>query len=264
MKKFTTKLLMSIIAVAFAFVALGTSTYAWFSMNTEVTVTGMQVVAKSDNTYLLIGDGENNTAAKIQGLETAVTVDLAISDDDSKVYPSAPKTADDIGEGKKFADGTAVTDATSAAAFANWYTANAEKSSEATMKAGTAKSLTKFDGYVLVKTVYLTVAKGANPAKALTATATFAQKGEGNDLSAARVLVTTDLGAGGMAVLSSTNASNVAIAPADAEITENTLVTVNLYIYVDGNDSKIFTNNTANLKGATISLAFNVSSVPAA
>ena len=50
MKKFTTKLLMSIIAVAFAFVALGTSTYAWFSMNTTVSATGMEVGAKSNST----------------------------------------------------------------------------------------------------------------------------------------------------------------------------------------------------------------------
>jgi len=264
MKKFTTKLLMSIIAVAFAFVALGTSTYAWFSMNTSVTVTGMQVVAKSDNTYLLIGDGENNTYTKIQGLEEAITVDLAITETQSKVYPCAPKQASDIGENKKFADGTPVTNATTAAAAGNWYTAQASKSSESTYKDGSAQSLTNFANYVLVKTVYLTVAEGANPATNLTATATFTQKSTGNDVSAARVLVTTDLGDGGMAVLSSANGTNVAIAPADAQITDKTLVTVNLYIYVDGNDPKIFTNNSEYLKGATIALAFNVSSVPAA
>ena len=48
MKKFTTKLLMSIIAVAFAFVALGTSTYAWFSMNTSVSASNLTIKAKAD------------------------------------------------------------------------------------------------------------------------------------------------------------------------------------------------------------------------
>ena len=64
MKKFTTKLLMSIIGVAFAFVALGTSTYAWFAMNQEVAVTGMQISAKSDSTYLIIGSENNLTTVQ--------------------------------------------------------------------------------------------------------------------------------------------------------------------------------------------------------
>ena len=37
MRKFTTKLLMSLIAVAFAIVALGTSTYAWFTLSGTAT-----------------------------------------------------------------------------------------------------------------------------------------------------------------------------------------------------------------------------------
>ena len=50
MKKLIPALCMLLIAAAL----LGTSTYAWFSMNNTVTATGMQVKAKSDTKFLQI------------------------------------------------------------------------------------------------------------------------------------------------------------------------------------------------------------------
>ena len=56
MKKLTKKLMLSILTVALTFIALGTSTFAWFSMNDTVTVTGMKFKTQvGDN--LLIADG---------------------------------------------------------------------------------------------------------------------------------------------------------------------------------------------------------------
>lgn len=60
MKKLIPALCMLLIAAAM----LGTSTYAWFSMNTTVTATGMQVKAKSDAKFLQIAEsatGWNDT-----------------------------------------------------------------------------------------------------------------------------------------------------------------------------------------------------------
>lgn len=54
MKKLTRKLLLSIIAVLFAFATLGTSTFAWFSTNTKVTASSMSVTAASPEPYLQI------------------------------------------------------------------------------------------------------------------------------------------------------------------------------------------------------------------
>lgn len=48
MKKLTKKLFLSVFTALFAVVALGTSTFAWFSMNTTVQATGMQAQAKAD------------------------------------------------------------------------------------------------------------------------------------------------------------------------------------------------------------------------
>lgn len=268
MKKLIPAICMTLIAAAL----FATSTFAWFSMNTQVTATGMQVVAKSDNTYLLIS-GTNSTASAIQG-EGLTTVALTVSDAQAKLYPSAPVLQDGevaylaTDSGHKTVAGANITTAgvkvtneTTANAVTNWYTATAATSNAATIKEDTVKQLTDFTGYVIVKTVYLTVAAGANPANNLTVTPTFAQKGVGSDLSAAKVIVTTS--DGGFAVLSnSDNGTPVDIKGSNTSLTSSTVLTVKIYIYYDGNNTNVFTNNAAELTGATIDLAFDVTAVP--
>ena len=254
MKKLIPAICMTLIAAAL----FATSTFAWFSMNTHVTATGMQVVAKSDNTYLLIS-ATNSTAPTIQG-EGKTTVALTVSDDKAKLYPCAPALTDDEAAYLATGSGQKVTNETTASDFKNWYTATAAASNAATIDTNTVKQLTDFSGYVIVKTVYLTVAAGANPANNLTVTPNFKQKGVGSDLSAAKVIVTTS--DGGFAVLSSSkNGSPVDIKGSNTNLTSTTVLTVNIYIYYDGNDTNVYTNNATNLTGATIDLAFDVTAV---
>lgn len=268
MKKLFPAICMTLLAAAL----LGTSTFAWFSMNTQVTATGMKVTAKSDNTYLLISSTKSS-ASDIQ-TENATTVALTVSDEQSKVYPCAPALNDPevgyltVASGHKTVAGADITTAgvkvenyATAAAVTNWYTATAAASDASTMKEGTAKQLSTFTGYVIEKTVYLTVAKGANPANNLTVTPTITQKGSGSDISAAKVLVTTDGDA--FTVLSKEqNGTKVDIKGSKA-ITDETVLTVKIYIYYDGNDTNVYTNNAAKLTGATIDLAFDVEAVKA-
>ena len=279
MKKFTTKLLMSIIAVAFAFVALGTSTYAWFSMNTQVTVTGMEIGAKSENTYLLIGTGDNDTADEIQ-VGSPITVSLAPGENESTtVLPSKPVSASEVaaengevnfGSGVYFAhgDAEAVEDATTAADYANWYTAVSHNPAaaiawstdnpSADIKQLDANGVT-FSDYVIKKTVYLTLADGSDNAHNLTVTPTIALKsGQGEsvtDITAVRVLVATG---DNYAILNSTMTTAQSLHTADFTITDTGVVAVDIYIYYDGSVSAVNTNNSANLAAATINLAFNV------
>ena len=72
MKHFGRKLFASIIACLLCLTALGTSTYAWFSMNKTVTVTGMQVEATAEGS-LVIKTGSAPT-------ETDSTVDIDFAD----------------------------------------------------------------------------------------------------------------------------------------------------------------------------------------
>ena len=45
--------MISVLSVALAFIALGTSTFAWFSMNTEVTASGMSLTAATPVNLLI-------------------------------------------------------------------------------------------------------------------------------------------------------------------------------------------------------------------
>ena len=289
MKKITRKLFISIIAVAFAFIALGTSTYAWFSMNTTVTVNNMELTAKSDNTYLLIGTVNN--AATIQAISPeSNATNVNVTFEDPEVYPSTPAlTAEKaallpvqtyyVAEDQEVIDGekevgdvkvkglkvdkTAITvagaevnDKASAAVVTNWYTATAASSDAPTMEAGSARQLTTFNGYVLTSTVYLTVAQGANPANNLKVRATITQKTGGNDVSAVKVIVATP---DKMVVLNNNSPlTDLFDNDHNTEINANGTLEVNIYVYYDGEAAPVYTNNMANLKGANISLAFTV------
>lgn len=62
MKTLRKKLFLSILAVAFAVVSLATSTFAWFAVNTRVTVSGMSVKTKVSSNLLIAGDELDSTA----------------------------------------------------------------------------------------------------------------------------------------------------------------------------------------------------------
>lgn len=251
MKKLIPAICMTLIAA----VMLASSTFAWFSMNTTVTATDMQVVAKSDNTYLLISS-TSSTANAIQ-TENNTTTELTVAN--PKVYPCAPVT--NSTETGKLTSTEIVTSA-NASTVGNWYTASAGASNKADIDWETAKVLTTFEGFVIQETVYLTVAKGANAANNLKVTPTIAKSGEsGTSVDAARVLITTS--DGGFAILSK-DSVDVDIKGNNTNLTDSTVLTVNIYIYIDGNDATVNTNNAANLAMATISLLFSVEAVKAA
>lgn len=265
MKKLIPAICMTLIAA----VMLASSTFAWFSMNTQVTATGMQVAAKSDNTYLLISR-DKTTAAEIQA-QNKITVDLAVDSSEAKVYPCAPAISSTevaylATSGKTVSGapittaGVEVTNMATASAFTNWYTATAKTSGASDMQDGTARQLTAFTGYVIRRTVYLTVAVGANDANNLTVTPAIT--GTGEDLTAAHVIVATSDG-GFVNLTNTNNGTKVDIKGSNTALTESTVLTVEIYIYIDGNNTNIFTNNIVDLTGVTIELAFDVEAVTA-
>lgn len=251
MKKLIPAICMTLIAA----VMLASSTFAWFSMNTTVTATDMQVVAKSDNTYLLISSTKS-TADAIQG-DNDTTTALTVAN--PKVYPCAPVTnSTETSE----LPGTAIVTSANASTVGNWYTASAGASNKADIDWETAKVLTTFTGFVIQETVYLTVAKGANAANNLKVTPTIAKSGEsGTSVEAARVLITTS--DGGFAILNKDSGAED-IKGNNTNLTDSTVLTVNIYIYIDGNDATVNTNNSVNLAMATISLLFSVDAVKTA
>lgn len=235
MKKLIPALCMLLIVATL----LGTSTYAWFSMNTTVTATGLEVTAKSNNVDLIIGL-ENDLETVQTDLKTEV--EFTLTGDDVKVYPSAHET---------------VANATDAADVSNWYYKEADVAS-ASASTKDAHVLTAFTDYVLVYNMYITLAEGSNPAQNLTVSATIASnetsEEEAATFAAVRALVVTDSAA---AELSPATASSSTVLA--ASVTDEALIPVTVYVYYDGNDSTVYTNNIANLDGATIDLEFRVS-----
>ena len=258
------KLMASASMLMVSVMMLGSATYAWFSMNTRVTVDGMSLTAKSNNTYLLI----NKTQTTASGIQTAALTAESFTDADAVLYPASPAlTEAEAGylttSGKKV-DETAITTAgvqvdtaAEAAAVTNWFTAYAVDPTAPTINAATARQLTGWTDYVLIKTVYLTVAVGSDGANNLTVTPTFTQKTGGTDITAAKVLVTTS--DNGFAVLSSAqNGTEVDISGDNTTLTDSDVLTVNFYIFYDGDEAPVYTNNMANLKGADFECAFDV------
>ena len=292
MKTFTKKIMVSIIAVAFAFIALGTSTFAWFAMNTKVTATGMEVGVKSNNTYLLIGNEyDTNDATTIEAIKDAnenTTVTFTLTAAQSTVLPSKPLEASEIGadqtdntkpaEGKRFASGTPVTDYATAAAPANWYTAangnpayaddsikDEHKLCSSDTQAADYDADYVFSNYVIKRTVYLTLATGANDANNLTVKASISLKeGQSNEqvnISAVKVLVVTD--SDNMITLDASQENNNQVknlytAQNNTTLTDHSLVKVDIYVYYDGSEAAVYTNNAAVLAAAKIDLAFGV------
>ena len=66
------KLIPALCLLLVSAMMLGTSTFAWFSMNTTVTATGMTVSAKSDNVFLVIKEG-STFASSVTSTEVTST-----------------------------------------------------------------------------------------------------------------------------------------------------------------------------------------------
>ncbi len=273
MKKFR-KLIPAFVLLLISTAIMSSATFAWFSMNTTVEATGMQVTAKSNNTFLLIGSGEDDTAGEIQtanSLTTAVTVDPA----EAYVFPAKPVEADDVTN--VISSATAITAAT-ADNPERWYTAastdpahSTTNSSGNTVFNAQVLSSGNFSDYVIKRTVYLTLAAGSDDAYNLMVNLSSFTDGlpvvsgsaSATDKSAVRVLVVSGTN---MIILDPTMVGTPQSlhGTLNQTVTDDAVVRVDIYIYYDGSAESVYTNNIANLTGAQIELEFKVEVKPAA
>ena len=255
MKKFR-KLIPALCMLLVSALFVGTSTYAWFSMNTSVTATNMQVTAKSDSIYLLI----SNTSTDADAIQTEGMTNVAIKTEKAAIKPSALISAEQAPNAIK-----GVIDDYSSAA--SWYKAQAEAVSDSKQKDDTAETLTEaeFGQYVQKFTYYFTLAKGSNNAQNLTANGcTFTidetgLTGNAKTMSPVHILLVCGKNTAEFKVGDeNTTAKETVLA---SSVTDNDIVKVDAYVYYDGNDMNVYTNNVANLAGAKIDLSFSVTAV---
>jgi hypothetical protein len=212
-------------------------------MNTTVQATGMQITAKSDSTFLLINSGDNDTLAEVQ-TQKAILTSIAVDTEEAQVYPSAHN---------------ALTSASDAATAGNWYYKTADSpDNSASSTAAVPLTAANFDKYVIKRTVYITLAPGSNPATNLVVSAAFASNGtasgnNSNEFAPVKAVVACN----GVVVELDKTTTSSATALA-ATVTDAALVTVDIYLYYNGADTSVFTQNIANLDGASVNFSFSV------
>lgn len=244
MKKFR-KLIPALCMLLVSALFVGTSTYAWFSMNKEVTATNMSVTAKADTPFLQIrangGSGEWATKATL----TASGTDLSL------IHPTTIKQGAMVWEyatSKNPADAE-VNNATAAKTL----TGTASE---------TGATVLANDGvnYVLQQDLHVRLVDNGNSAINLKVKEVSFAAGDNSIAASGRLLVVSDTGYqlfkltdGKVTAAEAGSADSLIAAPKPG-----TEYTLNAYFFFDGTDASAFTNNAENLSAVTAEITFSI------
>lgn len=244
MKKFK-KLIPALCMLLVSAVMLGSTTFAWFSMNTTVTATGMTVNATSDELFLTIQYGStfDKTSVATSATSTATAKSL---------LPVAHGTVD-AGTGTA----TAITAAADMTDHTKWYYAYSDSNTTATAKANSAAqvaSVAALGNYIASETFSVGVNDKSGAKKFANLKVTSVTIPENKGLVLVLVCGTK------VVTFSATSASiteNNALTDADG--LESTTITA--YYYINGNDKNVFSNNATQITGQ---ISFTLSATAAA
>ncbi|MBR5943184.1 MAG: hypothetical protein IKZ81_07590 [Clostridia bacterium] len=242
------KLIPALCMLLVAAVLMGTSTFAWFSMNDTVTATGMSVTVKADQVFLEIAAGH---AANADAVQAGGLISATATTASAVLYPAAHQAAANT---IATADATTTTgtDPDTVTTMTNWYYRTSSDPSEymgTTPSAELPIEQADFGKYVLVNEFSLTVADGSNAVSDLKVdTCTITTSGD----QAVKVLVATSsasqefsgTGGAGSTVLRSSN------------LTSSDVEYVKIYVYWDGNDTDVFSNGIADLVNTSVVVTF--------
>jgi len=245
MKKFK-KVVPALCALLVSAVMLGSSTYAWFSMNTKVTATGMTVNAKSDSKFLQIVAGTAGFADD----EAQISAEAVNKTKELRPTSAVKAIGADNLTLTELAQADKATDIKWVEAFSN-DPASSTKNGEYKEVTTAAQASDVSNLYTLINDfkVRLNPKAGANSAENLsvtgvtiTSTATVAK----NDLLASvRVLFVCGdewaIWSNGAKVSASSDTSVLAATVTTAP------TAIKVYIYFDGEDSATTTNNATKL-----------------
>ena len=259
MKKFK-KLIPALCMLLISAVLMGTSTYAWFSMNNKVSVSGMEVTANSDATYLVIS---NDT---ILGTTTSLTRNI-----NGTILPVSYTNT----EIKNKANDTTLVSAE------KWFTAEGTSTTNGAAKEDTKKELTISEAnnkgtannkdYYVVDTFYIGLTAGSSAVqsgKGIQADVTF----KATKASSLNKALTVKIVYGNNKLDADTTTTQTYVLGTDSTdevvkystaLQANDLITatatkVTVYIYFDGEDANCTTANAIDLAGISVSINFYV------
>ena len=222
------QLLAAVAMVLVAAIAVSSSTFAWFAMSKTVTATGMTVTAKTDAIFLEINGTEDSGAYGLTGTNAL----------DAQLYPAHHEAWTALANVTDF-------DLNDDSTNDNWYYRFNANSDNATNAMGDKNYIGAFTDYVAVTSYNVRL----HPGSAAT----------GYDLYVSNITIPADKGitvviAGANGYKEFSAADNGAIAFAAADILSDTVTetpqVINVYIYFNGDDSHVYTDNITALTGS--------------
>ncbi|MBO4331249.1 MAG: hypothetical protein J5827_04155, partial [Oscillospiraceae bacterium] len=235
-KALKSQLLAAVAMVLVAAIALGGSTFAWFVVNSSVTAKVSQISAQTNAGSLVI---KYNATA----VSSDLTADVA-SIESTPLYPA--QWADNFkanGDPKGAEDGVYQFET----GFASVVTAADLKADTLTAVGNPAAAVT---GEYAVLNAFNVSAKGSNLSNLKVTAATISDAGNTNLDTALRVLVVCGENwvlCDKDGIVDSKSATEGFLA---STVTAGADTAVNMYVFYDGNDTNIFTNNLPSLASA--------------
>lgn len=252
MKKFK-KLIPAFCAMLVSAAMLGTSTYAWFSVNKKVEANGMSVTAQANTQYFVVLnsiDGGFTAEGKTETTTTTLKTPTAggINGASTNVYPAAYTT-----ETLSLASGTGT-----GVEANNWYTGgvsadaqttegeNSKFTTLTTLGADVAATFTTKTDYFVAYTFYVGL---ADKTDSCSARLKFTATGATNAAKIAGFTVQSS-GAGDAKYTSYAGKTTEAVETTDTfdfvaknGATSAKYVTVTVYVYIDGTNAEIMSKN---------------------
>ncbi len=253
MKKFK-KLIPAFCAMLVSAAMLGTSTYAWFSVNKKVEANGMSVTAQANTQYFVVLnsiDGGFTAEGKTETTTTELTAPTAggIKGPSTNVYPAAYTT-----DALSLASGTGT-----GVEANNWYTGGVSADKQTTDENSKFTTLTKLGAdaaatfttntdYFVAYTFYVGL---ADKTDSCSAKLKFTATGATNAAKIAGFTVqSSDPGAGAAKYTSYAGKTTEAVETTDTfdfvaknGATSAKYVTVTVYVYIDGTNAEIMSKN---------------------
>ena len=220
------KLIPAAMMLAVSASMLGTSTYAWFSMSKTVTITGMEVTAKTDAIFLEVNGTEDNGAYGLTGTNAV----------DAELYPAHHEAWTALSDIEDF-------DLNDDNTNDNWYYRYNDNADNAT-DAMTAKTyIGAFTDYVATTAFNVRLHAGS--------------QATGYDLYVSEITIPANkgitvvvAGVDGYQEFSA-SAQNITFNASNILSNDVTIAAeqVKVYIYFNGDDANVYTDNIAALTG---------------
>lgn len=230
-KSLQKQLIAAVAMVLVAMIALGSSTYAWFASNNMVKAEGMSVTAVSDTLVLQISNADKSAWGSAANAKTAT----------ANLYPATYKApADDT-----------------------WQYGYSDSAASHVLNAAGLQDVDagSVDKYRLTNTFYCQTADGSVNAKDLKVDSVTVTAASTDNLhNAVRVLVVCGSNwivydaAGNITDNSAGDTTSIVLSSTVG--TSGTPTEVKAYIYFEGGDASVYTNNATSLAGESVVISF--------